>query len=354
MRKNFFLFLVILFLLGCQNTKEDIIIKPFKFLLLKTSYEKDKIEIDLFDKEWKMTQKIPLSFGGLGGVLQRKIKQHNNRIYIIALGATSNPLEKILEINLKSGRSRFLKTDKFPTDLEVLNEKLYVVHNSNINSSTVVSIDLDGGKIIKKVELDGVLPAISPVKDGYFYITTENPPKGNQKIYKLDLNLKVSPEITNNKTIGNTDFLFGDKNLMLFNKNKANLRDPTILLPADQYLKLDKENRESYVQLSEISPYQAFDAGSSIIITHSFPNNQSGHVTRINKETQKQEVFKLASTVLNSSVQGDRLYVLGNSPETGGSAEKMYEYQLSDFQLKKVIKLPLDKDLVLSGIFVHP
>jgi hypothetical protein len=341
------------FFQGCNSNLDKIIVKPFKFMILQTSYEENKSKISLFNKDWNLSQEISLNAGGLGGILKRKVKQYKNRIYIIVLGATTNPFEKILEVNLTNGKTRFIKTDKFPTDLEILNDKLYVVHNTSVSNSVIAEIDLSDGRVIRKNQLEGVLPAIVSVKSEFLYMTAENPSKGNQTIYKLDQNLKVISKISNEKTMSNNDFLFDNNKLIVLNSSNANQSNPLNIVPTDQYLELDSKDQKTLVKLSKISPYQAFDTDSSILITHNSPINQSGYVTRINKKTQKQEIFLLSSTIMNSSVQGDYLYVLGNLSGVKGPAEKLYEYRLSDFKLVNTRDLPIDKKLVLSGIFIN-
>jgi hypothetical protein len=66
------------FFQGCNSNLDEIIVKPFKFMILQTSYEENKSKISLFNKDWNLNQEISLNVGGLGGILKRKIKQYKD------------------------------------------------------------------------------------------------------------------------------------------------------------------------------------------------------------------------------------------------------------------------------------
>lgn len=145
--------------LGCTQQSNNNILS-FKYGVIFTSNLYNKSKIVLFSQNWDVVEEINLDIGGL-----QKEKIYKENLYVPVTGIPSEPGNKILEFNMKTGNKRYIKTKKLPIKLVVKDNFLYVIHNTSIDSGLLTKINIKNNNIIKEKRLSGVLREIAIAND---------------------------------------------------------------------------------------------------------------------------------------------------------------------------------------------
>lgn len=90
--------------LGCTQQSNNNILS-FKYGVIFTSNLYNKSKIVLFSQNWDVVEEINLDIGGL-----QKGKIYKENLYVPVTGIPSEPGNKILEFNMKTGNKRYIKT----------------------------------------------------------------------------------------------------------------------------------------------------------------------------------------------------------------------------------------------------
>jgi hypothetical protein len=340
--------LPILFMSSCSPIGKQLKspTENFKYGIIYTSNFDEKSEIVLMSKNWEVTKKISLKVGGLGTGL-KKATIYKNKLYTPIIGSPSNPDRRIIEFDLDSASIRYLRTESSPVALKVDNNFLYVVHNSDIDESILAQIDIKKNTIIKKIKLKGVLREIITSSDR-IYIMGDHIQSGGQTIYEVSKSLDKIKVIKNQYTAFPIDSAIIGNELLVMNNSKVDFSGPV-----DAYTILNiKTHNLSLIKLTEAAPYQLFDTGRNLIITHYFPPGNSGtKVTVIDKQTKRQKSYSLENNLYQSMIKDNKFYSTGTRKGERGIPKNVYKYDLENFKLIQVYELTKEKDMVISNIF---
>lgn len=337
-----------LFLSSCSFRVSESVspTEAFNYGVIYTSNLDNKSEIVLLSENWEVSKKISLKVGGLGTGLQ-KATIYKNKLYIPVIGVPSNPDRRILEFDLDSASIRYLRAENFPIALEVDNDFLYVIHNSNIDEGVLAKVDIKKNIIIKKIKLKGVLREVT-ISNDHVYVMGDHVQSGGQTIYEVSKSLNKIKVIKNQYTAFPIDSAIIGNELLIMNNSKVDFSGPV-----DAYTVLNiKTHNLSLVKLTEIAPYQLFDVGRNFIITHYFfPRNSGTKVTVIDKQTKRQKSYSLENNLYQSMIKNNKFYSIGTHKGERGIPKNVYEYDLENFKLLQVHELTKEKNMVISNIF---
>lgn len=321
--------------LGCTQQSNNNILS-FKYGVIFTSNLYNKSKIVLFSQNWDVVEEINLDIGGL-----QKGKIYKENLYVPVTGIPSEPGNKILEFNMKTGNKRYIKTKKLPIKLVVKDNFLYVIHNTSIDSGLLTKINIKNNNIIKEKRLSGVLREIAIANDK-INVIADDPVSKNQNIYELDENLNEINIEPNKFTAFPTDSLYFNGMLLIINNAKYDFLGPTNKIVAFK----SKNSSLELVKLKEEAPYQIFKNDDNIIITHyDFPTRSGNKVTVLNNELNQKKVYYLKNDLYLSHMGDNVLYSLDHN-------YKLYQYNINDFALLSEYQLKKIKGMVIADFFV--